>query len=449
MSLDKTDFQRNIKDTVNLSKESAKQIKERLSSINKENVEWARKFSTMFAEGKLSFEDYTLQMDVVRSSMSEVNKEFDALGFASEDAGDKIEKNIGVIALNAMMNLFQMATKVVGKVKQLVLDTVDYADKYGDLSAKYDISTQSLQRFEYIASQSGATLEDVLGTMTIMYNKAKTEGNEAFKKLGVSVKDTNGNMKSMDDLFWETKKALDSVENSGDKSAIMLELFGRNAMSLGEFLRKDAEELEYLGEKAEELGIVMEEGVIDSAGTFNDLLDEMKLRGKSAFAELMMGVEGSEEKFEDYMNDLTAIVEAFIPVFAQIGQEIGKELLKGIIKGVGKSIWDNFVGALRFSVGEGWIWGDKLWDKYDSFGDFAVSSWGNHYKKDGGSVEIGETLERIRGERYEANNQQSQKSEVEVKITASGTTPIDEENAKVIAEELLPYIDKKLGGILW
>lgn len=367
MSLDKTDFQRNIKDTVNLSKESAQQIKERLSSINKENVEWARKFSQMFAEGKMSFEDYKLNMDTVRSSMSEVNKEFDELGFSSEEAGDKVEKNIGTIALNAVMNLASMALKAASNIKQMFLNTIDYADKYGDLSAKYDISTKSLQKFEYIASQSGATLEEVLNIMAMMYNKAKTEGNEAFNKIGVSVRDVNGNMKTMDALFWEVKKALDNVTNSGDKSAIMMELFGRNAMSLGEFLRKDADELEYLGNKAEELGIIMEESTIDTAGKFNDLLDEMKLRGQTAFAELIMGAEGAEEKFEDFMEDVTAIVETFIPVFADIGLELGEELLKGFIKGVGEKLWSQ----IKFSVGEGWIWGEK---KYDNFGEWFMKA---------------------------------------------------------------------------
>lgn len=187
--------------------------------------------------------------------------------------------------------------------------------------------------------------------MTMMYNKAKENG-EVFEKLGVSVRDTSGNMKAMDTLFWEVKSALDNVKNSGEKSALMLEVFGRNAMSVGEFLRKDSDELEYLGQKAEDLGIILEDKTINTAGKFNDVLDEMRLRGKTAFAELIAGAEGSREKFEDFMNDFTAIIQTFIPVFAEIGVELGRALLKGIAKSLVKSAWENVKNAGILSMGK-------------------------------------------------------------------------------------------------
>lgn len=313
---------------------------------------------------KSTVEETKVETDKIKKEFNEVDK-------STQQVSKSFEKNIGIIALSSVVNLGNVIAQTSQKVLNFFTNTLDYADKYGDLSAKYDIASQSLQRFEYIASQSGTTLDGVLSVMTMMYNKAKENG-EVFEKLGVSVRDTSGNMKAMDTLFWEVKSALDKVNNSGEKSALMLEVFGRNAMSVGEFLRKDSDELEYLGEKAEDLGIILEDKTIDTAGKFNDVLDEMRLRGKTAFADLVAGAEGSRERFEDFMNDFTATIQTFIPVFAEVGVNLGGELLKGIAKGLGSFWWGNLKNSALFTVGKGWIWDRDKFEFSDLF-DYPIT----------------------------------------------------------------------------
>lgn len=352
-----------------------------------------------------------------------------------KDFASKTEKDIGVIATSAWLNITKTVIEFGKQVTKVTLDMINYADKYGDLSAKYDISTQSLQEFEYVASQSGATLETVLSTMTMMYNRAK-ENDEVFSKLGVSVYDVNGNMKTMDTLFWEVKTALDAVDNSGDRSALMLEAFGRNAMSLGEFLRKDTTELQQMAQKAHELGIILEDETIEGAGSFNDKLDELKLRGQSAFAELIMGAEGAEQKFDSFMDELAKIAEEAVPIFANIGLDIGTAMLKGIAKGLGEKLWSQ----VKFIFGEGWLWGEKTIDNAGEFfskalfmdEDFFNSSLGDSSIMDSKDMEITER----------------KSTTMEIKLTASGTSAMDEQNIKAIAQELVPIIDKQMGGIL-
>ena len=96
-----------------------------------------------------------------------------------EEFSKKTEKNIGIISANAWLELGKKVISAGQKIAQVTLDLVNYADKYDDLSARYDMTTASLQEFDYVASQTGATLDGVMGAMTIMYNKAK-ENDEAF-----------------------------------------------------------------------------------------------------------------------------------------------------------------------------------------------------------------------------------------------------------------------------
>lgn len=349
-----------------------------------------------------------------------------------KDFASKTEKDIGVIATNAWVQLAEKVVQVGQKIAKVTLDLINYADKYDDLSAQYDITTASLQEFEYIASQTGATLETVLSTMTMMYNRAK-EDDEVFGKLGVSVRDVNGNMKTMDTLFWEVKEALDNVENSGDRSALMLEAFGRNAMSLGEFLRRDTTELQQMAEKSHELGIILSEETTEGAGAFNDKLAELKLQGQSAFAELIMGAEGAEQKVEEFADNLVLAFNSILPNVLKVGENIGKALIAGLWS----QIRGKFVEKLLQTVGYGWAWEDE-----------GVENFIEDVKnpKNGLTGLLFNDADMMDTNNYEVTERKS--STMEIKLTASGTTAMDEQNIKAIAQELVPIIDKQMGGIL-
>ena len=326
------------------------------------------------------------------------------------------ERKIGIISANAWVQLAKEVLNVGKVIASTTLKLINYADKYDDLSAKYDISTQSLQEFEYIASQNGTTLEQLLSTMTMMYNRAK-EGDEVFEKLGISVKDANGNMKSMDELFWETKTAIDQVTNSGDQSALMLEAFGRNAMATGEVLRRDSSELREMAERAHEVGIILSEETTKSAGAFNDKLAEMKQRGASAFTEFIMGAEGSAEKVDDFLDDVANRIEDYTPKFLEIGLKLGWSLVKGIFKGVGNllsGVWN-------------WITGSE--------GEENTNPNTTQLLSDTQALSMGSysTMET--------------KQTMDINIKATGDSEISQENASLIASQLIPYIDKKLGEV--
>ena len=374
-----------------------------------------------------------------------------------EDFASKTEKNIGVIATSAWINIGKTILEVGQKIAQVTLDLVNYADKYDDLSARYDISTASLQEFEYVASQTGTTLDGVMGSMTIMYNKAK-ENDEAFSRLGVSVKDVNGNMKSMDTLFWEVKNALDNVQNSGDKSALMLDVFGRSAMNLGEFLRKDTTELESLAQEAHDLGIILDEETTASAGKFNDVLASLKLQGQSAFAELLAGTEGAEVKVDDFFDRITEAIDEYAPkFFAFAVRFLGKlivavskvlpSLVGTLIDAIFEIDWFQVGVNIMVAIGRGIVSiftniikgiGDFL--GIDTSGLDEVSNFDNK-----SANLIFDDTDIMDTNNYEVTERQS--TTMEIKLSATGTSEIDEENAEKIASKLVPIIDKKMGGI--
>lgn len=284
----------------------------------------------LYAKLSLDTSDYERALGKAKAdtkaTANEVGADYKEIADESKKTGDKIEQNfsksndkvqvsfkgMAAVGISAVMNIAQQAIAMMQKTWNKAKEFIDYADKYSDLSAQYDIGTQQLQELNYIAGQSSTSLDELLGAMTQLYNRAQN-GDEVFSKLGVSVKNADGTMKDMNEVFWATKSALDNVENSGDKSALMLEAFGRNAMSIGEVLRKDTSELANMADKANQLGLVMDQSTIDAASNFNDTLAELKQQGMSAFASLLMGAENGGEMVDQFFDRIISLIVGNLP----------------------------------------------------------------------------------------------------------------------------------------
>lgn len=388
----------------------------------------------------------TLQKD-------DYNKDLDDTEKKSKNWASNIE---GLLKNKVVIAWLAIGTAVIDvgkKINKLMLDTMNYADTVGDLAAKYGVSTDAISEMQYIADQSSTSIEGMTSAMTMLLNRAKENG-EGFKELGVDVYDANGNLKQMDDLFYETIGALNAIESDGEKSRLMLETFGRSAMTVGEVVRKSSEELAQMRQEAHDLGIVMSEESINFASDMNDTFAVLKLQGQSALASLVAGAPDAEEKLQNYFDSIMSMLDGYIPAFAnfalrlifqgaiaiarsapslvveildviidtifginwlQVGIDIGKAVLEGILNVV--------LSALNLLLGWTGIKIPKV--------DFAVGE--NLFDEGslGGEYEISENV----------------RQDITVKVEASGDGAVNEETAEKTAQALAPYIDKILGGM--
>ncbi len=129
-------------------------------------------------------------------------------------------------------------------------------DGIGDISegaARLGVSTDEFQRLSVYARQN-ATDVGTLGTAfrTLATNAVdpSKESAEAFKQLGISVKDGAGQFKTSQQLFFETGEALSGVANETVRTEIAQKLLGRSAIALKpmfaqgtEAFRKQREEM--------------------------------------------------------------------------------------------------------------------------------------------------------------------------------------------------------------
>lgn len=386
---------------------------------------------------------------------SEYEKGLDEAEKKGNDFAESTEKKISPKVVAGWTAILAVIVKIVQAVGRLATESMNYADSIGDLAAQYGVSTDAISEMQYIADQSSTSVEQLTTAMSMLYMKAKTEG-DAFKELGISVKDANGNFKSMDELFWETAEALNSLEDDGAKSAYMLDLFGRSAMNVGEVLRKSSGEIERMRQEAHDLGIVIEEDTINFASDWNDTVAVIKLQMNSTIASMVAGADDAEQRFDEFMGNILEIAEKYLPSFIQfflrfvgaignalmsyaptliakilmtvidtifevnwfqVGVDIGLSILEGVINVVGK-LFSKIFGT-EFNMVD--------------LGVDSSSYYGNNLNED------------VLGSEYEISENINQS--ITVKVEASGDTTVSEETAEKTAQALAPYIDKILGGM--
>lgn len=355
----------------------------------------------------------------------------------------------------------QSFTMVIGAVVKLGKELynlmnvgIEYADQMGDLAAKYGTTSEAISEIGYIATQTGSDVNTLTNAMSMLYMRAKQDG-EAFQSLGVSVKDSNGQFKSMDELFWETVYAMNNLESDGEKSAYMLDLFGRSAANIGEILRKDTAEIDAMRNEAHDLGIVVSQETADFAGAWQDRMDRIKLQGQSALASLVAGAPDAEEKLSKFFDAVLDMLENVMPTFVNFSIrlllqvslaliKLAPELVVNFLDAVIKTIFETNWLQVGLDVGKSILQGvlNVIVSGLNSvFGWLGLKI----PKVDLGVGKNGSYFENIDTEKkYSLNNKNEQV--IDIKIEASGDNEVSAATAEKTAEALAPYIDKILGG---
>lgn len=389
----------------------------------------------------------TLDKKDYEQGLDEAKKESD--GFAQN-----VDKKLLPVTVNAWIEIGKKVLEVAQKIGQLAMQTMNYADNVGDLSAKFGVTTDSISEMQYIADQSSTSVEGLTSAMTMLLNRAK-EDSDVFQRLGVSVKDANGNFKAMDELFYETVGAINSVEDANERNVLMLETFGRSAMSVGEVVRKSSDELARMRQEAHDLGVVMSEETIQYASDFNDTLAVMKLQGQSALASLVAGAPDAEERLQNFFDSVLELLEnyapAFVTFFVKLVLQVELALVRiapSIVVNIFNAVLDTIFNINWFQVGvdigkavlEGFL------NIFTSTLNFLFGWLGVDIPEVDLGVGESDYFAGIEGadNSYSVNNTTTNK--IEVDISASGDTPTSEETAEKTAEALAPYIDRILGG---
>tara|TARA_R100001440_G_scaffold75739_1_gene103833 strand:+ start:11783 stop:14026 length:2244 start_codon:yes stop_codon:yes gene_type:complete len=155
----------------------------------------------------------------------------------------------------------------------------DLTNELVDASAKSGIAVDTLAGLRLAAEGSGLAFGNLEGGL-IKFQSAMDSANmgskltaDAFKSLGVDVADADGNLRDADTVFNEAVKSLGQLENTTERNAKAMILFGRSGGA--SLIQSGAlENLESMTELATQFGVSVEQDAVASMATFQRKMAE-------------------------------------------------------------------------------------------------------------------------------------------------------------------------------
>lgn len=164
--------------------------------------------------------------------------------------------------------------------KGLIDQTVALGGQLSDMSQQLGIPTKDLQELGFAAQLSGSSLEGMSSALRILQrnayaaSKGGKEQAEGFRKLGVTLRDANGQLRPTADLLADVADAI-KVAPDTEKAALAMKAFGRQGASLVPFLNEGSEGIAKLRQEFIDLGGEIDEKSVGALEEFGDQQDKV------------------------------------------------------------------------------------------------------------------------------------------------------------------------------
>ena len=158
-----------------------------------------------------------------------------------------------------------------------IYKSIELGDHLNDLSQKFGVSVEAISTFSDAGATAGADLETVAKSFAKL-SKAEVEaatGNKsaaaAFKVLGLSVKDANGNLKDAGVMALDIADKFKTMKDGPEKAALSMKLFGKAGADMIPTLNMGSAAIEQFGSK-------MSGDFARMADAFNDKIEGVKIK---------------------------------------------------------------------------------------------------------------------------------------------------------------------------
>ena len=330
-------------------KAALQQSAEKYGESDKRTMQWQTSLNN--AEAELN--NLNNKLDENKEKIEESGKETgnlgDVVGGLTEKFGIKLPEGMQK-SMNSMGSLNTTSVKIAGGFVALAVaiakaekaliamtkESAAFADNIITLSMQTGQTTDQLQEFSYATELIDVSVDTLQGSLTKLTNNMQDTINgtgnakASFEALGISVTDADGNMRSANDVFYETIDALGDVKNETERDAMAMDIFGRSAQDLNPLIIQGSDTLKAYAQEAHNVGYVLDNEALTALTEVDD-----------AYQRLQKSQEGAK-------NQLSA---EFAPYLTEFYEKITK-----LIKDGGQALKDSGIvdsfGMLLETVGD-------------------------------------------------------------------------------------------------
>lgn len=301
------------------------------------------------------------EFNAAEKQADQFGDELDKTGKDADSAGGKFEKLGSVVkGVGAAMGVAFAAigTAAIGAGKALVDMTIEaaaYADEMLTQSTVTGMSVESLQAYSYAADLVDVSMETLTGSMA---KQVKSMSNardgsakfaDAYAKLGISVADSNGQLRDSETVYWETIDALGKISNETERDALAMQIFGKSAQELNPLIAQGSAGIAALTDEAKRMGAVLSEESIEKLGAFDDSVQRLK-QGSEA-AQRVMGTVLLPQ-LQTLADDGVSLLGDFTSGLVEAGDDFDKisEVIGSTVGGLVDMIMENLPRIIQVGM---------------------------------------------------------------------------------------------------
>ena len=241
---------------------------------------------------------YTLTIDdgKVTGQLQENAKKVEDFGNKVSNQGEKIANTMKVAGAAVAV----AGVGITAYAKSATDFTVNLVKQSAQLGRQLGITTEEASRLTAAFRRMGIDAEQAQQMFGIFAKQivASTENAgknaDAFSKLGVSTRDAAGHQKDFNDILFEVADKFKSMPNGVDKTALSMELFGRQGKDMIKVLNLGSDGIKDLEAQADKLGLTLNAKTIGNVSEFiksqkdlKDSTDALKIAVGTATAPVL------------------------------------------------------------------------------------------------------------------------------------------------------------------
>ena len=435
-----------------------------------------------FAKGNISAAEFKkIELSVLKAEneLKSLNNEIGKTQKMKVDAVagsfDKLTAGLGKVQ-SAAQKVSKVATAILASLTAAATAFIVVGDELDDTSKKFSISAEQLQLQRNLYAKN---TDDANGVMASIAKGRGAAYVETLNKLGVSTTDAAGKTKSAAEVYGEVMTALSSVTDETERASLASILFGDNGLNVANVAALSREEIAAYNEELAKHGIVSGEAAAQ-AGAIADKIDDCKQQMAAASAELTVallpvileliqiaqetiipiltaianwfaGMSPEQQKFVFFLLMLLIILPKVIAVITAI---------VGVIKAITIASYASAGGLGAVSVAGAPLWAiilaisaavlaliilfamlaGKSKDVTGELNKQTAAFDKMNDKYSGMAADMGGTVA------VTSANTNTQTVNYDVNINAHGDTPLSQEAAEFVADNLADRINAELGG---
>lgn len=285
----------------------------------------------------------TEQMAKANEETGESAQSMGEIGDAAEDAGkgmgnlgdvvNGLTSKLGIqlpdsmkTSMNGMLQLdtttvavaggfAAVAAAIVKAEKALISMTKEAASNADDLLTLASVTgttTDSVQELNYMADLTDVSFDRIKDSLKETTNKMQEaatgtgDAYEAYKRLKVEITNTDGSLRSAQDVFYDTIDALGEMKNKTERDALAMDLMSESAQELNPLIDLGGEKMRAYAQEAHDMGYVLDNDALKSLQGVDD-----------AYSRLQKTQEGVKNQLaaefapylEEFYGDVTSMVK--------------------------------------------------------------------------------------------------------------------------------------------